>query len=481
MTNYSLKLLNITDPSAYITKIEDTKTTKYVYIEKKEHIMYCPICGTRMHSKGSTTREVNHPVLQTGQNLVFKVSQHKWKCPNKDCNHYCRDQFNFIEPGKRNTNLVPYAILEAMKDLRLSTSQIAKRFNVSDTYVHQTFMRYVDLPRLSLSRVISIDEVHMNFDNEHKYALVIMDFISGEVIDIVPSRREKDTNPYFLNIPLKERDQVEYLVCDMYQPYHDYIKRYFHNATVIVDSYHVIQLINNKMQIIYNQVRRKLKKEQEARLKEKNQKANRNYKTIEESDDQYILRKFRWTLFMNQDNIKYSWDTHYNKKLKKYLNTYDKEELFMNLDPRFEKMKELKEAYITFNNGHINDPIGAKTQLNEIITKYRNSGLIIFEQIADTLEHYKKAIIASFTYIPHCQRVYGSSELTRISNGLMECTNNFFKDLKRQSKGVFNINYTRNRILWATRKNPAILGVPKTLKEVHTVGKKRGPYNKRKK
>ena len=38
------------------------------------------------------------------------------------------------------------------------------------------------------------------------------------------------------------------------------------------------------------------------------------------------------------------------------------------------------------------------------------------------------------------------------------------KSLKRQSHGVSNFLYTRNRILWGTRDNPSILAVPKSKK-----------------
>jgi hypothetical protein len=62
----------------------------------------------------------------------------------------------------------------------------------------------------------------------------------------------------------------------------------------------------------------------------------------------------------------------------------------------------------------------------------------------------------------------------------MEGFNSLPKDLKRESRGVNNFDYTRNRILWATRSNTSMLAVPRTRDEVHTyTGKKRGPYNKK--
>ena len=53
------------------------------------------------------------------------------------------------------------------------------------------------------------------------------------------------------------------------------------------------------------------------------------------------------------------------------------------------------------------------------------------------------------------------------------------KNLKRQSRGVSNFEYTCNRILWATREQTSMLAVPRIREDVHTfTGKKRGPYRK---
>ena len=479
MDNSTRKLLNLTDPTAEIVSIDETEDTVTVTIKSNVPIMYCPLCNTRMRSKGIITREISHPVLQTGKNLVLLYKQRKWKCPNGDCNHYCRDSLNFLEPYKRSTNFVPYAILNEMKDIHLSAKQIGKRFDKSDTYVHQTFMRFVDLPRLELPEIISIDEVYMKFNNEDKYALVIIDFKTGEIIDILPNRLEKDTSPYFLNIPLEERNKVKYLVCDMYKPYLNYTHRFFRQSIAIVDSFHVIQLINKEINIILNAKRRELNALQRKKLDEYNELHHTNLQSLPESDELYVLRKFKWVILKNKDNIKYSHDGRYNRKFKQCLNTYQIEAKFFDLDPTYREIRELKEKYIKFNNDHVNDLDGAREDLKSIISTYESSDIYMFNtKIANTLKNHFEEIINSFTYITGAQRKTVENQYTRISNGLMECNNNVFKDLKRQSKGVTNFDYTRNRILWATRKDPAFLAVPKSLKEVRTIGKPRGPYKK---
>lgn len=50
----------------------------------------------------------------------------------------------------------------------------------------------------------------------------------------------------------------------------------------------------------------------------------------------------------------------------------------------------------------------------------------------------------------------------------MESFNCKPKDFKRSTRGSSNFDYTRNRILWATRNNPAIRAVPKFHEEIHS-------------
>lgn len=147
-------------------------------------------------------------------------------------------------------------IVEAYRNLLETSASIAKRFHMSDTYVHEIFDRYVKLDRLPLTDAISIDEVHLDMDDDCKYALVIQDFHTGNPIDLLRSRRTSVTEPYFISIPATERNQVKYLISDMYNPYIAYVEKYFPNAVPVVDSFHVIQWITRS---IDNYIRQLLK------------------------------------------------------------------------------------------------------------------------------------------------------------------------------------------------------------------------------
>ena len=82
--------------------------------------------------------------------------------------------------------------------------------------------------------------------------MVIMDYKTKEIIDILPNRYESTVSNYFLRIPLEERKKVKYLVTDMYKPYLNFTHRFFPNSVSLVDSFHIVsKLISDIGQYIY--------------------------------------------------------------------------------------------------------------------------------------------------------------------------------------------------------------------------------------
>lgn len=88
--------------------------------------------------------------------------------------------------------------------------------------MHDIFTAYVDLPRLLLLEIISIDEVHLNISNSVKYAFIIMNFVTCEIIDILHHRCKSAVSDDFLLIPLEERLHVKYIISDTYNPYWEF-------------------------------------------------------------------------------------------------------------------------------------------------------------------------------------------------------------------------------------------------------------------
>ena len=298
----------------------------------------------------------------------------------------------------------------------------------------------------------------------------------GEVVVIPQDSYYKDSS----HIPAEERQKVKYLICDMYDPYISYIGKYFHNAVYVVDSFHIVSKIIQKLRYYINDVKKKYQKLNDQRLADDNYRNNCEWKTKKDSDELYIIKHFYWALLKNQEDIDYSWNRKYNRFLNKYLDTYDCEKLFLDLDPSFRDLRALKERYIRFNHAHQGNPVSAEKELDEIISLYAASEFPLFREISELLKSHKSGILASFTYITVTDRQKKENKLRRLSNGPMEGFNNNPKDYKRNSNGVSNFEFTRSRILWALRENALPLAVPKKIFRFDPSGiYRRGPYRKK--
>lgn len=202
--NTITELLNLEDSDILISDISIQGTTKTLTLETKPSPHYCPVCGFKMHSRGVKQRTIKHPVLQDNYELILILKQRRWRCTNRDCSYDVSESFKFVNKRRRTTNATDMLIVLAYRNLMETSTSIANRFYVSDTYVHEVFERYVKMDRLPLTDVISVDEVHVELDEYCKYALVIQDFHTGDPIDLLRSRRSNVTEPYFVSIPLEE-------------------------------------------------------------------------------------------------------------------------------------------------------------------------------------------------------------------------------------------------------------------------------------
>lgn len=166
-------------------------------------------------------------------------------------------------------------------------------------------------------------------------------------------------------------------------------------------------------------------------------------------------------------------------RLDRYMDTYDWEKEFLDLDDNFRTIRDLKDLYEEFNKGFKNDLKGASKRLDELIQIYSNCSISLFRQFSSLLRKYHDSIANSFIYVESMNG--DESIMRRLSNGPLESFNNIPSALRTQYHGIDNFMFTRNRILWAVRDDTPILAAPRKDEEIHKHGKKRGNYIKNKK
>ena len=479
-TNDFLQLLDFQlDDSIEIIDFEFQDSTKIIHFGKKLIPVFCPSCAARMHSKGIYKRTVKHPIFQDSTILKLIVHQRRWHCP--DCNLTVNDEFSFLQPRKQSTNLTSVMVLNAMKDLNRTTKSIADQFSLSDSTVHDIFTAYVDLPRLPFPEYISIDEVCLNISHDQKYAFVIMDFVSGEIIDIVHNRWMNTLEKYFLSISLDERKKVKGIISDAYKNYLEKVPDFFPNSVSILDSFHVSRVLISSLNIFLTKLAKQFKEKDEKKWEERALQLNRDQIKGHYSQEVILLQNYKWVLLKNYDDINHSHYSNYHSKLRMHLTTNQIEDMFFKINPRLKTLHQLKELYISFNSTVFNSEEEVESSLNQLTKTYDESHETIFLNFSSFLKSHKKEIIRSFTTLQVSRKTKDETEAyySRLSNGLMESFNRKPKDFKRATRGSSNFDYTRNRILWATRNHPTILAVPKSNDEVHSYRLRESTANKR--
>jgi transposase len=449
-------LLDLEDTDIIITDIQIQGQTKTITLETPPIAHFCPSCGYRMHSRGIKKRTINHPILQDNYSLILILKQRRWRCTNPECLYDTSESFKFVNKQRRTTNATDMLIVDAYRNLLETSASIAKRFHVSDSHAHEVFDRYVKLDRLPLTDAISVDEVHLDMDDDCRYALVIQDFHTGDPIDLLRSRRTSVTEPYFVSIPKDERKRVKYLISDMYNPYIAYVEKYFPNAVPVVDSFHVIQWI---IRMIDNYIRQLIKKyrQRDREYQDKLSFEQQRPLSLPPSNEVYLLQKYRWLILTNQSNIRYHSDPRMDSHFHALMNTYDYEDALFRIDANLRDFRDLKELYLQFNSRNAGKPLEARNELVGLIQKYRKSKHEMFRDFASLLEKYEDPIINSFIMVEKVGngKIYDS----RLSNGPIESINRKVKDLKRLGRGFRNFEHFRNRFLYATRSAPILNGI----------------------
>lgn len=221
----------------------------------------------------------------------------------------------------------------------------------------------------------------------------------------------------------------------MYKPYSLYIKKYFPNAEHIVDSFHVVQLINRYFLAHIRKVQRNIDANDRARHAEYEQEFGRTL-LFTHSKEYLLLKKYHWMLLKNRSNLKFYQQPRYNHLFKKPMNTHDYMKELFSLNPSFRTMYDLKEKYIEFNNKYAGNPKTARLALEDLIALYRKSDISMFLEIADTIERHFEAILNSFIMAKRCRN--NITWNSRLSNGPIEALNRIPKDLKRIGRGYLN-------------------------------------------
>lgn len=243
-TSFFESILGI-KPPWHITRVTHDNANNRVdlYVEHDKGIRFpCPkcneFCSIYDHAPEREFRHLNV--------FNFKTYIHV-RIPRVNCP---KDGIDQIEHGLADPNsTVTYDFEKMVIDLELECSieSISRILNVEWHLCQRIQERAVDRGRLRkgmvLPKHVGIDE--KSFAKGHKYETVVYDTEKGTVEDVIDDREQNSLESYFKQFSLEQRDSVETVSMDMWDPYIAATKAFIPRADekIVFDRYHVTKIV----------------------------------------------------------------------------------------------------------------------------------------------------------------------------------------------------------------------------------------------
>ena len=254
--NYIINILNLKDNNVifkenfyYESKIKGL-THKIFEAYLSYEPVCCPKCGVIFDEKfekhGFITSNIKIPDV-AGFKSILKLHKQRYLC--KHCNKAFTLSTDIVNYGCFISNNTKHKIATDLVKKR-SEKDIALDNNVSPNTVERIMDSYYETQTLYkhyLPEVLSFDEFKSVKSADGAMSFHMCDGITGQTIDIVEDRRLDNLIKYFFYYDYKARSKVKFIIIDMYSPYISLIKKMFPNASIIIDNFHLTQLISRSL------------------------------------------------------------------------------------------------------------------------------------------------------------------------------------------------------------------------------------------
>ena len=416
MSNSIRLTLNIKDPNviflpdcAHEEQIKGVTTVIYSAKLSPDAPKSCPACGTMninysIIKNGLKKSDIKLPRV-SNRSARLRLAKQRYFC--KSCSHTFSAQTEIVNRNcSISTNTFHAAILDSKQ--KISIYDLSKRYDIShsslNNWLHNLHDQFV-IPKDYLPENLCFDEFKSVKTISANMSFIFADASTGHVVDIVVNRQLGFLKSYFFTYTKEARDGVKTICIDMYSPYIELIRSCFPNAKIIIDRFHVIQLISRSLNSTRIQVmndnpkaRAKLKRYWRLFLKDHSELDHINFRS-------YFCFKFKMTELQVLSEL-------------------------LRIDPELEATYWFYQDYLrNFRNKNIE-------RCEEVLRTPRPGISKQMKKTIITLEKYQDYIRNSLTYT--------------YSNGVIEGTNNLIKVIKRIAFGYRNYENFKTRILLIT-------------------------------
>jgi transposase len=237
----------------------------HIYIEQKEELLKCVDCGSRnVSSVKVKSREVKGVPIGTKQ-TIFVVTIRRLRCD--DCGADKQEAIPCTPSAKaRYTKAMVRTVLELRP--KMSIVDVATFLGLHWGTVKDIEKKYLQKKyskiRLKDVKIIGIDELYVG----DEFITIVRDLESGAVLHIGDGKGG-DALDVFVRKLESSKCKIQAVALDLGPAYSAWAKENLPEARIVYDHFHLIKLMNSKLDALRRKTMNEADEEMKKRLKKK--------------------------------------------------------------------------------------------------------------------------------------------------------------------------------------------------------------------
>ena len=206
------------------------------------HLDHCLNCGSdNIVHNGHLYSNVRYPALDASLPVFIRIAKERIICRN--CQTNSMAQTELVDKYCCISNATKRKIIGSLTE-DWSMKSIARQTSTSTNTVQRVLEKYSPSSFEDtdwLPEYLAFDEFR---DVGRQLHFIAIDGHTHKIVKVLPTRLKKDIINYFKRFPITVRNKVKTVTMDLNYYYDIMAKELFPNAQVILDRFHIVQMLN---------------------------------------------------------------------------------------------------------------------------------------------------------------------------------------------------------------------------------------------
>lgn len=183
----------------------------------------CHGCGQNACAVHSWTERTVRDLNMATARVWIRCQYRKLFCPQ--CQGIHIEDLELFHPYLRVTRRMAQYVYQLCRIL--TVSDVARHLGLNWKTVKDIDKYYLERdygqPDLNGLRILAVDEISIR--KGHRYLTVVLDYLSGRVVFVGKDRKSKSLKRFFNQLNAKQRNGIEAVVMDMWDPFIKAVKK----------------------------------------------------------------------------------------------------------------------------------------------------------------------------------------------------------------------------------------------------------------